>query len=45
VAGNRGGVPRFLVGSPARISGSAAMLVSLGLRGQAHAFILGRKDT
>jgi 3-oxoacyl-(acyl-carrier-protein) synthase len=35
----------FAIGSPIPLSGAAAMVLSLGLRGQAHAFILGRKDT
>jgi 3-oxoacyl-[acyl-carrier-protein] synthase II len=31
-------------GTPLAVPGAAAMVVSLGLRGQAHAFILARKD-
>ncbi len=32
-------------GAPLPISGRGAMVLSLGIRGQAHAFILARKDT
>ena len=41
----RGAIPASGGGTPLAISGSAAIVLSLGIRGQAHAFILGRKDT
>jgi 3-oxoacyl-[acyl-carrier-protein] synthase II len=31
--------------TPIAVDGAAAMVISLGVRGQAHAFILGRKDS
>jgi 3-oxoacyl-[acyl-carrier-protein] synthase II len=31
--------------APLEVDGAAAMVISLGVRGQAHAFILGRKDS
>lgn len=39
------GALRFVLGEPAPIEGAFALVLSLGLRGQAHAFVVGSRDS